>query len=86
MVFTFLIEGRGLGPALADMERSGRVRVLGSKLDRRTFAGTHGDRERMMLMVEAESVRAGRDFLWDYLQGKGHYAVHSDLRALLKPR
>ncbi len=86
MVFSFLIEGRGLGPALAEMERSGRVHVLGSKMDRRPFAGSRRDGERMMVTVEAESVQAGRDFLWDYLQGKGHYAVHSDIRALLKPR
>ena len=86
MVFSFLIEGRGLGPALAEMERSGRVHVLGSTMDRRTFAGTHGDRQRMIVTVEAESVQAGNDFLWGILEGKGNYAIHSDLRALLKPR
>lgn len=85
MVFSYLIEGRGLGPALAEMERSGRVRVLGPKISRRPFAGSDGKRERMMVTVEADSVQAGRDFLWEYLQ-KGHHAVHSDLRAMLKPR
>lgn len=77
--FTFVIEGRGLGSALAEMERSDEVRVLGPHIST-YYPGSGADGERIVVTATARNVGAAEDLLWDYLGPSSNYAVSVDLR------
>ena len=78
--FTFVIEGRGLGSALAEMERSDSVRVLGPQIDtRRPGAGSAG--ERIVVAATASDPEAAEELLWDYLGPSRNYAVSVEMRS-----
>ncbi len=78
--FTFVIEGRGLGSALAEMERSDAVRVLGPHIST-YYPGSGADGERMVVVATARDAQAAEEVLWDYLGPRSNYAVSVDLRA-----
>jgi hypothetical protein len=78
LLFHYVIEGRGLGSALAEMDRSGRVRVIGPHIN--AAHGASGDRQVMMVAVEAESPGAGEELLWGYLEPRNQYAISTALR------
>ena len=77
--FTFVIEGRGLGSALAEMERSDEVRVLGPHISA-YYPGSGADGERIVVAATARNVGAAEDLLWNYLGPNSNYAVSVDLR------
>jgi len=77
--FTFVIEGRGLGSALAEMERSDLVRVLGPHIARRPGAGVDG--ERMVVVATARDPEAAEELLWGYLGPSRNYAVSVEMRS-----
>jgi hypothetical protein len=78
--FTFVIEGRGLGSALAEMERSDVVRVLGPQMStRRPGAGPEG--ERMVVVATASDPDAAEKLLWGYLGPSRNYAVSVEMRS-----
>ena len=78
--FTFVIEGRGLGSALAEMKRSDSVRVLGPHISTlRPGAGPDG--ERMVVVATARDPEAAEELLWDYLGPSRNYAVSVEMRS-----
>ncbi len=85
MLFTFLIEGRGLGVALAEMERSDEVRVIGPHIGRHFSADPKADEERIVVTARAETVAAAQELLWAYLQPESNYAVSVGLLKLGRP-
>ena len=78
--FTFVVEGRGLGSALAEMERSDAVRVLGPHIST-YYPGSGADGERMVVVATARDVDSAEQLLWNYLGPSRNYAVSVDLRA-----
>ncbi len=78
--FTFVIEGRGMGSALAEMERSDQVRVLGPHIST-YYPGSGADGERIVVAATARNILAAEELLWDYLGPSSNYAVSVDLRA-----
>jgi hypothetical protein len=78
--FTFVIEGRGLGSALAEMERSDSIRVLGPQIGTRRPGGGLVD-ERMVVVATARDPEAAEELLWDYLGPSRNYAVSVEMRS-----
>ena len=78
--FTFVIEGRGLGSALAEMERSEEIKVLGPHIST-YYPGSGADGERMVVVATALDVGGAEELLWHYLGPSSNYAVSVDLRA-----
>ncbi len=78
--FTFVIEGRGMGSALAEMERSETIRVLGPHIST-YYPGSGADGERIVVVASALDVDAAEELLWNYLGPSSNYAVSVDLRA-----
>jgi hypothetical protein len=78
--FTFVVEGRGLGSALAEMKRSDTVKVLGPHIST-YYPGSGADGERMVVVATARDADAAEELLWDYLGPSRNYAVSVDLRA-----
>jgi CO/xanthine dehydrogenase Mo-binding subunit len=84
LLFHYLIEGRGLGSALAEMDRSDRVRVIGPHIN--AGFGSAGDRQVMTVAVEAETASAGEELLWGFLEPRSQYAISTALRRRRKGR
>jgi hypothetical protein len=81
--FTFVIEGKGLGSALAEMDRSDGIRVLGPHIST-YYPGSGANGERMVIAVEADTAEAGEDRLWGYLEPESAFAISADLRGSLE--
>ncbi len=77
--FTFVIEGRGLGSALAEMERSDFVAVLGPHIARGPGAGPAA--ERMVVVATARDCEAAEELLWEYLGPSRNYAVSVEMQS-----
>jgi hypothetical protein len=78
--FTFVIEGRGLGSALAEMGRSDSIRVLGPQIGTRRAGGGPVE-ERMVVVATARDPEAAEELLWDYLGPSRNYAVSVEMRS-----
>ena len=73
-----MIEGKGLEPALRQMERSDAIRVLGPHISAH-YPGAEVDGMRVAVKVRAASTTEARDLVRSYLPPDGNYIVRPAL-------
>ena len=73
-----IIEGKGLEPALREMERSPDIKVIGPHIcGRNPGAGTPG--MRIAVRVNADTPAEARELLRRYLPADGNYVIRPAL-------
>jgi hypothetical protein len=72
--FNLVIEGKGLKPALEEMEKSGEVRVLGPHISR-YYPGAGVNGSRMVVKVESDNAAEAREVVRGYLPADGDFTI-----------